>query len=142
MERRYAWNGIARTKEKQLPLHFALRFMRPPRLSKNFHPFTIPNNDLPRKNYAHYWTERGGKATVETNFAFVWRDERGFVYASPNRHFLRLKIDKNCANVTSIEDINDFFNDSFLFFPFSSSPPLPSSRVYESIDAHFRVNRR
>lgn len=133
MERRYAWNGNARTKEKQLPLHFALRFMRPPRFSKNSHPFTIPNNDLPRKNYAHYWTEGGGRKSNGRNEICICM-ERGFVYASPNRHFLRLKIDKNCANVTSIEDIS-FLTTRFCFFRFPTPPPLPPPplpcRVYE-----------
>lgn len=93
----------------------------PSGLRKNFHPFTIPNNDLPRKNYSYYAGGAKKQRWKRNLHLYGGTDGRAWIClrvtesASFSSRTL-VKIGKNCcADVTSIEDINEFFNDSFCF---------------------------
>lgn len=125
MELRYRGNRIEERKRNNArPI--SLRFVRPPPplplgLRKNFHPFTIPNNDLPRKNYAYYAGGAKKQRWKRNLHLYGGMDGRAWIClrvtesASFSSRTL-VKIGKNCcADVTSIEDINEFFNDSFCF---------------------------
>lgn len=124
MERRYAWNRIEDERETtRAPFRFDSR-ARPVCAKISTHlrsPITIYRVKITRIT--------GGEKSNGRNEICICMED----YASPSpRHFLRvrLKIDKNCANVTSIEDINEFFNDSFCFSFFPEFMSRSTTRFF------------